>query len=535
MIFSVKSLDHAKALYLFLLVFLGISLQGCASNSSSLLPNQDKSDVEFTSRSVVYEYPAPMVFRAAQKAARDLDMEFTLTDAKKFYFIAEKGYTMLDGEFIGVYLDAKDAFSVEVKVRSKPKISSNMLAKNHIDDIHYGIEKQLTLQKNSPQELWTKESTQLYPYPEVKSRKIANVPPHTGVQSVFKEGSWYFITYGTKRGWIQTRRVTADKPETPAVASATGKSVPDARRYRLTISAVPADSLIKIMNIASRYRPGIELSPGRYDILVQRQGYQTVRRWVTLQDRDVTLDISLPSMVGSTPEAIGMTRKRTALIIGNAAYKRSPLKNPVNDATDMAGTLTRLGFDVTLLRNAEHRQMEDAIESFSRKLRRGGVGLFYFAGHGVAVSGQNYLIPLHSEIETAADVKYQAVHAGWILERMEDAENDLNVVMLDACRDNPFTRGSRSSQRGLAFMQAARGSLITYATAPGSVAQDGTGRNGLYTKYLLQYMREPGLKVEDVMKKVRQAVVTESQGKQTPWDSSSLIGDFYFVPSPATK
>jgi uncharacterized caspase-like protein len=226
---------------------------------------------------------------------------------------------------------------------------------------------------------------------------------------------------------------------------------------------------------------------------------------------------------------VGPARRRTALVIGNAAYPTAPLRNPINDASDLAAKPDDLGFAVTLLQNATHRQMEHAVDSFSRELRGGGVGLFYYAGHGVQLEGQNYLIPVDAELAEDVDVKYEAVHASWVLERMESADNELNLVILDACRDNPFGRRWRLLQRGLAVIQSARGTLIAYATAPGGVALDGKGRNGVYTKHLLRYITAPDWTVEQMFKQVRIAVVRETRGKQTPWESSSLLGDFYFA------
>lgn len=222
------------------------------------------------------------------------------------------------------------------------------------------------------------------------------------------------------------------------------------------------------------------------------------------------------------------SQTRTALVIGNSEYKSSPLKNPANDASDIASALRDSGFDVILKTNASLRSMEKAIKSFGKKLRSGGIGLFYFAGHGLQVEGRNYLLPVDADIESESDVKYDAVDAGRVLGKMEDAGNDLNIVILDACRNNPFARSFRSADKGLAKMDAPTGSFIAYATAPGSVAADGDGRNGLYTQYLLKYMKEPNLSVERVFKKVRLAVVNDTAKKQTPWESSSLLGDFYF-------
>jgi len=234
--------------------------------------------------------------------------------------------------------------------------------------------------------------------------------------------------------------------------------------------------------------------------------------------------------LGYSERGIQVQEKRFALVIGNGSYKSSPLRNPTNDAHDMALVLKTLGFEVTHLENAEYRAMEKAIRKFGKQLRNGGAGLFYFAGHGVQVNGRNYLIPVDAEIETESDVKFEAVDAGRVLGKMEDAGNDLNIVILDACRDNPFSRSFRAINQGLARMDAPKGSLIAYATAPGSVAADGEGRNGIYTKYLIRYINTPGLTVEQVLKKVRVEVLKETNNKQIPWESSSLTGIFHFNP-----
>ncbi|NNJ92483.1 MAG: hypothetical protein HKP55_12480 [Gammaproteobacteria bacterium] len=220
---------------------------------------------------------------------------------------------------------------------------------------------------------------------------------------------------------------------------------------------------------------------------------------------------------------------RVALVIGNGGYQFSPLMNPVNDATDMAAVLKQNGFEVILKLNANQKEMQQSINQFGKKLnRKGGTGLFYYAGHGIQLKGRNYLIPIGALLESESDIKFEAIDAGRILGKMEDAENSLNIVVLDACRNNPFARSFRSTELGLAKMDAPTGSLIAYATAPGSVAADGEERNGLYTKHLLKYLNQPNLEIEDVFKQVRIAVVEDSNKKQVPWESSSLIGDFVF-------
>jgi membrane-associated protease RseP (regulator of RpoE activity) len=235
--------------------------------------------------------------------------------------------------------------------------------------------------------------------------------------------------------------------------------------------------------------------------------------------------LAAPAFTAPTQE------RRVALVIGNGTYKAGPLKNPPNDARDMASALKSVGFEVILRENASLRQMNEAIDQFWNSLKRGGVGLFFFAGHGVQVAGENFLVPVDARIALEKDVQYECVNAGKVLGRMEDAGNGLNIVILDACRNNPFARSFRSESRGLAKMDAPSGSLVAFATAPGDVAADGTGKNGLYTSHLLKHLRTPGLTIERVLKQTRIGVAEESAklGKrQTPWESSSLMGDFYF-------
>jgi uncharacterized caspase-like protein len=222
-------------------------------------------------------------------------------------------------------------------------------------------------------------------------------------------------------------------------------------------------------------------------------------------------------------------QRRTALVIGNSAYSDAPLTNPVNDARAVRQALGSLGFEVVYGENLTQREMKEQIRQFGEGLRRGGVGLFYFAGHGVQVRGRNYLIPVGAQVSTEYEVEYEGVDVGRVLAQMEDAGNELNIVILDACRNNPFARSFRSSSRGLASVNAPTGTLIAYATAPDSLASDGQGRNGLYTQELLKAMLEPGVVAEEVFKRVRVAVSRLSGGKQIPWESSSLTGDFYFV------
>lgn len=222
--------------------------------------------------------------------------------------------------------------------------------------------------------------------------------------------------------------------------------------------------------------------------------------------------------------------RRIALVIGNGAYTNAPpLKNPPNDARDMAATLKLLGFSVSSAIDADQRTMKRLIREFGQQLKTGGQGLFYYAGHGVQMRGRNYLIPANADITSETDVEDQSVDLNLVLGLMDEAQNGLNIVILDACRNNPFTRSFRSAGAGLAQVDAPTGTLIAYATSPGRVASDGQGRNGLYTSELLSQMRVTGIGVEEMLKRVRAGVRQQTSGQQVPWESSSLVGNFYFA------
>jgi hypothetical protein len=221
--------------------------------------------------------------------------------------------------------------------------------------------------------------------------------------------------------------------------------------------------------------------------------------------------------------------KRTALVIGNADYRIAPLKNPVNDARDMAKALRHLNFDVIERINASQREMILAVDLFYKRLKRAELGVFYFAGHGMQIDGVNYLIPVNARVTTETDLEFEAVAAGRILGKMQSAGNRLNIVILDACRDNPFKRSFRTSQRGLAQMDAPKGTIIAYATSPGSVAADGSGRNGVYTKYLLKKLQVSGMSVYEVFQETGLAVMRETAEKQIPWISSTPVPRYYMA------
>jgi uncharacterized caspase-like protein len=247
----------------------------------------------------------------------------------------------------------------------------------------------------------------------------------------------------------------------------------------------------------------------------------------------------------STSLGSGDGIRRVALVIGNGNYPFSPLKNPVNDARSMAQSLEKLGFTVELHENADLMKMIDSIRRFSVAARDNDVRLFYYAGHGVQVQGRNYLIPVDAELRSEDEIAFKSADVGELLERLGQLREGLNIMILDACRNNPFAnlsfvgpdgrlvRFRGATRGGLAAIDAPAGTLVAFATAPGAVAMDGGNQsNSLYTRHLLANIGAVGLPVEQLFKRVRVAVAQETRWVQVPWESSSLMGDFCFTTSP---
>jgi hypothetical protein len=223
--------------------------------------------------------------------------------------------------------------------------------------------------------------------------------------------------------------------------------------------------------------------------------------------------------------------KKLALVVGCSDYEFAGLlANPLNDANAMKQKLEELEFDVMHVENPNLKQMKISIDDFGTELEKYDVGLFYFAGHGVQVKGLNYLIPVDANLKNERTVEYDCVRVDRVLSHLEGAKTSVNLLILDACRNNPFERswGRDLSQRGLAVMEAPKGSLIAYSTSPGKTASDGEGSNGLYTGVLVSEIKAVNVTITQLFQRVRKSVMERSKDEQIPWESTSLTADFYF-------
>ena len=278
---------------------------------------------------------------------------------------------------------------------------------------------------------------------------------------------------------------------------------------------------------------------GGLDFLFHSAAQKTVRSIQTAGNENNTPAIVEPTAqsrsaaesapTSNTPSNIPViTGKRIALVIGNAKYKSNPLTNPKNDADDISKSLSESGFTVINLRDASLAEMRAAVRQFGDKLAQNDVGLVYYSGHGMEVKGKNYFIPVSADIQNEDEVPDQSLDVSLILEKMATAKKSVNILMVDACRDNPYAKSFRSAGKGLASMDAPSGTLISYSTSPGKVASDGKGRNSPYTKYFLEAVKVPNRTIEQVFKEVRKNVQADTNNAQTPWENTSLSGDFYF-------
>jgi uncharacterized caspase-like protein len=238
--------------------------------------------------------------------------------------------------------------------------------------------------------------------------------------------------------------------------------------------------------------------------------------------------------------AAAIAETRIALVVGNSAYHNAPaLANPLNDASDMSAALKAVGFDVVEALDTDRRKLDGALRAFTDKLARADIALFYYAGHGLQVGVQNYLVPIDAKLDRERDLEFETVKLDFVLRLMElEREGKTSIVILDACRDNPLTRnlartmGTHSAAigRGLAAASTGLGTFIAYSTQPGNVALDGAGRNSPFASALIKHIADRGRNLPATMIEVRKEVVAATNGAQVPWDHSALTGDFFFSP-----
>ncbi len=227
---------------------------------------------------------------------------------------------------------------------------------------------------------------------------------------------------------------------------------------------------------------------------------------------------------------------KRALVIGNADYEVSPLANPVNDAVDVEASLRRIGYETTLGLDLSANELISTIQEFQGSISSGDSVVFYFAGHGIQLGGENYLIPVNADLQDERDLEYQAVQVSRVARAIEEMGVEQSLIILDACRDNPFLSQSRGGTRGLSLASARTGSMVVYATAPGQVAFDGEGRNGLFTSALLNHLETPGIEVHDMIREVRAEVASSTGNQQIPFATSSITEPMYLASfAPATS
>lgn len=318
---------------------------------------------------------------------------------------------------------------------------------------------------------------------------------------------------------VQTEKLEKEKIERD---KAKEELIAKEKALQLQTEAVLTQANQKVLLAEAQLKIEVELANQR------RQTEESQRRLAEQRQRDLEDQLRLAQQQNPAAAIPPQSTKRIALVVGNAAYKTHPLKNPRNDADDMSQTLKGANFTVIDLRDATLSQMRYAVRQFGDKLLENDIGLVYYSGHGVEVKGRNYFIPVNADIEREDEIADQGLDVSLILEKMTTAGKGVNILVVDACRDDPFGRSFRSASKGLVTMDAPRGTIIAYSTSPGRVASDGEGRNSPYTRALVKAMQTPNRPIEQVFKEVRRAVQEETKNQQTPWENTSLSGDFYF-------
>jgi hypothetical protein len=377
-------------------------------------------------------------------------------------------------------------------------------------------------------------------YPEVYHFGIEKSTDITGIDTTNRQ----YVEIG-----IQIKIVNARTAATEALGSYIGRKMltsqgdifnnPDIDFSQSALGKA-ADSAIKgaIAKTLKRFDKVVAANPKSPPIII------ATKKSTTSETSGRSGDESQKSMSINTKSnssisiPVNTSQKRLALVIGNSDYQKTgaSLANAGHDAEDISGELKKLGFDVSMNSNQTKQGMEQAIQTFGQKLKSSGkdtVALFYYAGHAAEVEGVNYMFPIDVQLNEEKGAESEAVPVQEVVSQIQKTGNSLNILVLDACRDNPYPpkkRAFNSNTNRLSTMSAPKGTIISYSTASGKQASDGLGRNGLYTGELLKNIETPNLKIEEIFKRVRIAVSEQSGNKQIAWENSSLVGDFYFIP-----
>jgi len=326
----------------------------------------------------------------------------------------------------------------------------------------------------------------------VKPKEEINLPPRLSIESPELNDS---EIYETEEDEIHIDGIVSDENGVRSLTINGLNTSLQNQRFNLDLSLVKGRNVIKI-------------------IATDNTGNQSVKHFEVIRREPVENFIA--------------GQRRLAVVIGNNNYQNAPkLKNPVNDAVDMSTTLKALGFDVREYHNLTYSELIQAVRDYGDAINDYDVTMFFYAGHGMQVDDQNYLIPIDAVCDEKKDVQFEAVEVDKVLRLMVSFDQEsLHMLVLDACRNNPFRSWSRGGESGLASMRPPSGTLIAYATSPGSFASDGTGENGLYTNELIRQLQK-SQRIEDVFINTRVEVEKKSNGQQSPWELARLRGKYY--------
>jgi WD40 repeat protein len=350
-------------------------------------------------------------------------------------------------------------------------------------------------------------------------------------------GNGEYLAAGTKKGGINLYYIERNTPaeikvSSPGLDRSYATHVVKTNKTQVSGSIEGTERINKIfindqeasLDAGKSFAGDVELSPGKNKIRITAQNTEMK---TTVKDFYITYEPDPKDKSASKTAPPKSMKKKVALVIGNASYQHTnKLNNTVNDANEMASTLSQLGFDVIKITDGNYEQMKNAVYAFGDRVQDVDVSLFYYAGHGLEVEGTNYLVPVDADIQSALDVKLKTIPLPGILRTIEVTNHEgLNMIILDACRNNPFPTGKRGGA-GLARINAPSGTIIAYATDPGSVASDGAGAHGLYTGELIKQMKI-SQRIEDVFMNTRNHVEDISKGAQRPWEEARLKGVFF--------